>query len=178
MTSNNTLSSQLGRRATLTRSRAHPLLLSLMFAAALAPASYLSAQTPSAPTVSAQATQLESRPALETELLSPTVGDLDQRLGARVESIEQVEDSETVKIYVTLPQQDGSEIEEVIVLGQPDKKTKQSTPLLQMQKFEVLNDLDEGRSGIVIYLGKKEDFVLKLNYTEPRPDVEPDLFNR
>lgn len=144
------------------------LLLSLLLATALAPAGFASAQT-----------EAVNRPILQTEMLSPTAGDRDERLGVRVESVEQSEDGETVRIYVSVPRGDKNEIiEEVIVLGQPDKKTKISTPLLQKQKFEVVNNLEEGRNGIVIYLGKREDFLLKLNYTEPRPDVEPDVFNR
>lgn len=153
--------------ATSARKPTHNLLLSAAFATALLPFGFTSAETESV-----------SRPTLETELLSPTAGDQDERLNVRVESVEQMEDGETLKIYVSMPQADGGEIEEVIVLGQPDKKTKTRTPLLQKQKFEVVNNLEEGRSGIVIYLGKREDFLLKLNYTEPRPDVEPDVFNR
>lgn len=149
------------------RKPARTLLLSLLLATTLAPAGFVSAQTE---TVSASF--------LESEVLSPTVGDLEQRLGVRIESVEQLEDGETVKIRVSMPQGDNGEIEEVIVLGQPDKKTRTGTPLLQKQKFEVVKNLEDGRSGIVIYLGKREDFMLKLNYTEPRPDVEPDLLNR
>lgn len=146
---------------------AKALLLSVLFAASLAPAAIALAETGKTPL-----------PVLETEVLSPTPGHQDERHGVRVESVEQLEDGQTVKIYVTVPQGENSDIEEVIVLGQPDKKTKLRTPLLQKHKFEVVKNLEQGRSGIVIYLGKREDFLLKLNYTEPRPDVEPDVFNR
>lgn len=145
---------------------AQKLLLSLLLAS-LAPAGLAIAET-----------ETNRLPVLETEVLIPNPGYQDEANGVRVESVEQSEDGQTVKIYVTVPHGENGDIEEVIVLGQPDKKTKIRTPLLQKQKFEVVKNLEEGRSGIVIYLGKREDFLLKLNYTEPRPDVEPDVFNR
>lgn len=123
-------------------------------------------------------TTVKPRPSLETDLLQPLAGHKENKSGARIESVEQMEDGKTVKIHISLPDGAESDIEEVIVLGRPDKKPKKGPTLLQKQKFEVVNNLDEGRSGIIIYLGKQEDFMLKLNYTEPRPDVEPDVFNR
>ncbi|MBU3071112.1 hypothetical protein KOI40_14905 [Aestuariicella sp. G3-2] len=123
-------------------------------------------------------TTVKPKPSLETDVLQPTVGHQEGKTGARIESVEQMEDGKTVKIHVSLPDGANSDIEEVIVMGRPDKKPKKESTLLQKQKFEVVNNLDEGRSGIVIYLGKQEDFMLRLNYTEPRPDVEPDVFNR
>ncbi len=112
-----------------------------------------------------------------TNTMPPIAGHEDRELGTRIESVESIDNGKAVKIYVSVPRNEQSDIEEVIVLGKQDKQKKRPT-LLQTQKFEIVNNLEAGRSGIVIYLGKHEDFALKLNYTEPRPDVEPDVFNR
>ncbi|WP_439135406.1 hypothetical protein [Pseudomaricurvus sp.] len=160
------------RRQVFTSSKWLQTLLLLCLMTSLNPASAQSEESEISTTV------VKPKPALETDLLQPTVGHQESKTGARIESIEEMEDGETVKIHVSLPDGSNSDLEEVIVLGRPDKKEKKDSTLLQKQKFEVVNDIEEGRSGIVIYLGKQEDFMLKLNYTEPRPDVEPDVFNR
>ncbi|GAB3101326.1 hypothetical protein G8770_15975 [Aestuariicella hydrocarbonica] len=125
-----------------------------------------------------KALEIQSKNELQTKLLRPIVGNEDKDAGARVESVEYLDDGKTVKISVSLPENKYSELEEVVVLGRPDKQKIEWPTLFQPKKFEVVNNLQEGKSGVIIYLGKEQDFLLKLNYTEPRPDVEPDVYNR
>ena len=118
---------------------------------------------------------------LETSILEPEVGHQGQSLGARIEAVERLQDGKMVKIEISLPEPDtssssDSSLEEIIVYGTPEDKDRPK--LEQKQEFQIINDLKEGRSGIIIYLDKRQNFVLRLNYTEPRPDVEPDLYNR
>lgn len=121
---------------------------------------------------------------IETSELIPAVGHQGTTLGARIEAIESSDDGKMVKIAISLPtsesnnegNSDSSQLEEVIVYGTPEQQDR--IELNQQREFELVNDLNEGRSGIIIYLDKQQDFVLRLNYTEPRPDVEPDLYNR
>jgi hypothetical protein len=122
--------------------------------------------------------QAQTATALETDVLKPKVGHQGRALGARIESVEHIEDGKVVKIKVSIPAQDDSDIEEVVVLGQPEIITKVRRPVEQKQRFEVVKNLEQGRSGVIIYLGKRQDFALKLNYTEDSPDVEPDVYNR
>jgi len=121
---------------------------------------------------------------IETSALIPAVGHQGTTLGARIEAIENSDDGNMVKIAISLPtagsdnhdDSDSPQLEEVIVYGTPEQRDR--IELDQQQEFEVVNNLKEGRNGIIIYLDKQQDFVLRLNYTEPRPDVEPDLYNR
>lgn len=118
---------------------------------------------------------------LETDELKPVQGHQGGTLGARIDAVESLDNGEMIKISVSLPKPTlahESDIEEVIVMGVAPKKETQRPLLDQGQKVEVVNDLEQGRSGIVIYLKKQQNFVLQLNYTEPRPDVEPDVFSR
>jgi hypothetical protein len=118
---------------------------------------------------------------IESSPLIPKVGHQGISLGARIEAVERTADGKMVKIEISLPkivQQESahSQLEEVIVYGTREKEDQ--TPLTQKQQFKVVNNLDEGRSGIVIFLDKQQDFVLHLNYTEPKADIEPDVYNR
>ncbi len=93
--------------------------------------------------------------------------------------MEELNNGELYKIHVSLPRDDEQgELEEVIVYGTREELESvleaEMPTLEQKQRFEVVNDLESGRSGVVIYLGKRQNFMLRLNYTEPRPDVEPD----
>jgi len=112
----------------------------------------------------------------ETDILKPTAGYQGQRLGARIESVEKLDTQ--VKIKISLPKQlTQSQLEEVTVYGDPEKVVNKSE-VLQAQRFEFIQDPNLDRNGLVIYLGKQQNFSLKLNYTEPRPTIEPDHINR
>jgi len=111
----------------------------------------------------------------ETDVLKPTAGYQGQRLGARIESVEKLDSQ--VKIRISLPKQlSQRQLEEVTVYGDP-QKVENKSEVLQAKRFEFIQDPNLERSGLIIYLGKRQDFLLKLNYTEPRPTIEPDLIN-
>jgi len=121
-------------------------------------------------------TSLHAAPLIsETDVLKPTAGYQGQRLGARIESVEKLDTQ--VKIEISLPKQlSQTQLEEVTVYGDPQQVTN-NIEVLQAKRFEFTQDPNLERSGLIIYLGKQQDFVLKLNYTEPRPSIEPDLIN-
>ena len=105
---------------------------------------------------------------LQTDELKPEVGHQEGNLGARVEKI--VTTNAGVEISLSLPNtvtndSDGV-LEEVVVLGKPLKKDQPRPRLPQLKRHKLINNLEEGRSGLVLYLGKHEDFVLRLNYTD------------
>ena len=121
----------------------------------------------------------EKAKSLETEELKFGMGNEEKGLGTRIQSIE--EDEQGIKVTISAPQRitDGSQgdLEEIVVLGKAPEKDKPRPSLIQIKRYEVINNLEEGRSGLVFYLGKKEDFVLKFNYTDDSPTVEPDLLH-
>jgi hypothetical protein len=49
------------------------------------------------------------------------------------------------------------------VIGQRREKSDFSLPVIP---YEIINDLDNERSGIVIYLGNKQNFSLRINYQD------------
>lgn len=108
---------------------------------------------------------------LQSDEIKGEIGHEESTLGVKVHSVEENEDG--VKISVSVPAEiaDGSkgQLEEVVVYGK--QTTVEPRPeLKQIKQFEVVNDLDNGRSGLVIYLGKKEDFALRLNYSDDTQD--------
>jgi hypothetical protein len=108
---------------------------------------------------------------LQSDDLKGEIGQEETTLGVKVHSVE--EDENGVRISVSVPAEiaNGSngQLEEVVVYGK--KMTTEPRPeLQQVKQFEVVNDLDNGRSGLVIYLGKKEDFALRLNYSDDTQD--------
>lgn len=102
---------------------------------------------------------------IETGWLLPEAGYTEEIIGARVDSVTETETDGEQKIIVSLPRRE-STLEEVIVIG---KRKKAVRPLIQTQRFEYINDPELGRYGIIIYLGKREQFALKLNYYEVNP---------
>jgi hypothetical protein len=54
-------------------------------------------------------------------------------------------------------------IEEVVVVGQEEEKSEFFLPEIP---YEIVNDLDNQRSGIIIWLGNKQDFSLRINYRD------------
>ncbi|WP_317930098.1 hypothetical protein [Halioxenophilus sp. WMMB6] len=114
---------------------------------------------------------------LETEEIKPVPGQQEHTLGVKVYSVE--ESDEGVKISVSVPQEiaNGSQgnLEEVVVYGKRIEQDKPRPTLPQIKRYEVINNLEEGRSGIVLYLGKNEDFVLRFNYSDDRVQDGPNL---
>lgn len=109
-------------------------------------------------------------PWIESDVLNSTVGQQDHTLGVKVHNIE--EDESGVKISLSVPAKvTEEELEEIVVYGKPITQSEPRPELKQLKQFEVINDLENGRSGIVIYLGKKEDFMLRFNYTDDTKDA-------
>ena len=109
---------------------------------------------------------------VETDWLKPEAGHKGKTLGARIDKVEKVNEKDITIISVALPEQI-DDIEEVVVLGKPEDVNADLVQLNQPQKFSVLNNPE--KNGIVIYLPKSQDFVLRINYYEKAPDVEPDF---
>ncbi|BFM05796.1 hypothetical protein [Halioxenophilus aromaticivorans] len=109
---------------------------------------------------------------LESGELKGEIGQEETTLGVKVHSVE--EDENGVKISVSVPAEiaDGSngQLEEVVVYGKKITDTEPRPELQQIKQYEMVNDLENGRSGLVIYLGRKEDFALRLNYTDDTKD--------
>ena len=98
--------------------------------------------------------------------LEATEGAMDETTGARVESVEEMEDN-TYKVTVSIPDQGENDVDEVIVVGSRQdvnlfKKDEDADP----GKLNVINDLDSGRRGVVVQLNERSNFVLKFNYHE------------
>ncbi|NHN35754.1 hypothetical protein G8764_00420 [Pseudomaricurvus alcaniphilus] len=139
------------------------------------PVAIATARVQPAPAASAVAAEkVPSNSSVESSWIRPEVGQQEASLGARVESVESMPGSDTVAVGISLPPGD-ADIEEVTVYGRSTDQKVKLKPITQPVKFEVLNSPD--KSGIVIYLPKMEDFVLKINYYESQPDVVPDLIS-
>lgn len=107
----------------------------------------------------------------DTDWMELKQGAKDSKLGAQVESVTETEEQGVYRVEVSLPKLHG-DIEEVIAIGRREKVTQ---PALQNRRFELINDLENDRSGLVIYVGKHESFALKFNYYDAsRPRNEGD----
>jgi len=93
--------------------------------------------------------------------MEPVPGDVDPNSGARVESVEAV-DEDTYKVIVSLPEGE-EDVEEVIIVGEKEQVDifKGTAP---KKNFELINDPETGRRGLVFYVGKNSDFMLRFNY--------------
>ncbi len=96
----------------------------------------------------------------DTDWLSPQAGFEEKKMGARIDSVTEMKQG-MQRIQISLPEAE-LPIEEVIVIGQRIDKPE----LKQSKRFEYINDLESGRHGIVIYIGKRQKFALKFNYDE------------
>ena len=104
---------------------------------------------------------LAENSAYDSDWLSPEEGFEESKMGARIDSVTEMKKSGIQRIVISLPEADLA-IEEVIVLGKRIDKPEIEQP----KRFEYVNDLETGRRGIVIYLGKRQKFALKFNYDE------------
>jgi hypothetical protein len=151
--------------------RNHPVTLT---AYSVALSSFLACTvlfTTAAADISADTPKLQTT-IVETDWLKPEAGHKGKTLGARIDKVEKVDEKDITIISVALPEQI-DDIEEVVVLGKPEDVNADLVQLSQPQKFSVLSNPD--KNGIVIYLPKSQDFVLRINYYEKTPDVEPDF---
>lgn len=90
--------------------------------------------------------------------MSPEAGWVDEETDTRVEEVTQEEDG-GYRVHISVPRVD-QPIEEVVVVG-----TREEAPELELPvNYEVINDLDNDRSGIILYIGTKDPFALRINY--------------
>jgi len=126
-----------------------------------------------------QLTWAQTKPghSLQSDEIKAEVGQEEKSLGVKIQAVEQ--DKDGVKISVSVPKSiaDGSQgnLEEVVVYGKKVNTTDPRPELKQLKRYEVVNNLEQGRSGLVIYLGKNEDFMLRLNYTDDQNTVHKEL---
>lgn len=98
----------------------------------------------------------------QTEWLEMREGATEQNLGAEVGQVTALENGAVYRVEVILPAST-PRIEEVLVIG---KRDSDEIPLLANYKVEVINDFDQGRRGIIIYLGRAQRFALRINYQQ------------
>lgn len=96
--------------------------------------------------------------------MSPEEGFIDPASQSEVTSVSQDSQTGQYRVEIAIPRVD-KPIEEVLVIGQAQKKP--DAPDLEfLPDYEYINDLDTGRSGIVVYLDKKQNFRLLINYDD------------
>lgn len=95
--------------------------------------------------------------------MSPEAGWVDEATDTRVEKVTK-DPEKGYRVEISIPKVDRP-IEEVLVVGQKQEKPE----LPNLMSYEVINDLDSGRSGIILYMGEKKDFALQINYSEGIP---------
>ena len=99
--------------------------------------------------------------------MSPEEGFVDEESDTRVEAVSKNEKG-GYRVALSVPKLE-KPIEEVLVIGSSEEEL--STPLLHVA--EVINDLDNDRSGIILHMGEKENFVLHINYHDGSQDIVP-----
>lgn len=90
--------------------------------------------------------------------MSPEAGWVDEASDARVEEVTRTEDG-NYRVKISVPKVE-KPIEEVVVVGTREEAPEVSLPV----SYEVINDLDNDRSGIILYIGSKDPFALRINY--------------
>ena len=98
--------------------------------------------------------------------MSPEAGWVDEETDTRVESVTRNPEDGSYRVEISMPQIQQA-IEEVLVVGQMPQGPDISLPV----EYEVINDLDSGRRGIVLYLGSDEPFGLQVNYQKGTPQM-------
>jgi hypothetical protein len=91
--------------------------------------------------------------------MSPEAGWVDEETDTRIEEVVRDEASGGYRVRISVPKVE-KPIEEVLVVGE---RIDQPTVELPVQ-FEVINDLDNDRSGIILYVGTTDPFALRINY--------------
>ena len=101
--------------------------------------------------------------------MSPEAGWVDEDTDTRVEKVERDPESGKTRVEISMPIVE-QPIEEVVVVG-----TREEGPRLELPvTYEVVNDLDSGRSGIILYVGTEDPFEFRINYREGTPQkAEP-----
>jgi hypothetical protein len=90
--------------------------------------------------------------------MSPEAGWVDEESDTRVEEVTRTEDG-NYRVRISVPKVE-KPIEEVVVVGTREEAPELTLPV----SYEVINDLDNDRSGIILYVGTKDPFALRINY--------------
>lgn len=94
--------------------------------------------------------------------MQPEQGFIVEESDAKVESVTEDKEKGAYRVEISVPKMEAP-IEEVVVIGQKEEKSEFFLPNIP---YEIINDLENQRSGIVIYLGNKQDFSLRINYKD------------
>lgn len=103
--------------------------------------------------------------ALETGDLPLKEGYIDPATGVRVEKVVISEQDQSQTVTVSLPQSAGT-IDEVVVTA-----PKEKAPIKQKKRFELLNDYEHDRYGLVIYLDRRQNLPLRLYFANDQADI-------
>ena len=92
--------------------------------------------------------------------MSAEAGWVDEETDTRVEQVTEGEDG-GYRVHISVPKVE-KPIEEVVVVGTREEEPSVSLPV----RYELINDLDNDRSGIILYVGSKDPFALRINYLD------------
>ena len=96
--------------------------------------------------------------------MSPEAGWVDEETDTRVEKVTRNDQDGTYRVEISVPKVD-RQIEEVLVVGTQEEGPEVGLPV----RYEVIQDLDSQRSGIILYMGSDDGFALQINYDEGIP---------
>lgn len=99
----------------------------------------------------------------ETDWLELTPGFIGKKLGAQINKVEKLDESELTRIEISLPHDDKRKIEQVIVRG---KRGSSEYDIDLNKRVEVIKDLEQGKTGIVVHVGGDKPFKLLINYID------------
>lgn len=109
--------------------------------------------------------------------MSPEAGWVDEETDTRVEKVTRDEESGGYRVEISVPQVE-KPIEEVVVVGVKEEEPDVGLPI----RYEVIDDFDSGRRGIILYMGSDDPFALRINYDEGAPQKakarDPGLIKR
>jgi hypothetical protein len=100
--------------------------------------------------------------------MTPEAGFIDPESGSKVEEVSATPDKNIYRVTISIPKVD-TPIEEVVVIGRKEDKPEFKLPV----EYEIINDLDKDRSGIILYMGTDREFALRINYHDGSHSVFP-----
>lgn len=104
---------------------------------------------------------------IQTKTLEPKVGAKESTLGAQVVRV--YNDNDGVRIEISLPKKQAERyIEQIQVYGTavPNEFNlpSGSAEISQTKPFEIIQDIKQGRYGLILHLKKAQNFTLNINY--------------